>query len=237
MSFRSEISEGSGVGAPVVNSYTEWDPLEEVVVGSLASGVFPTWQDSMAPVLPHDSARVFQDKGGTPLPAEHAAAAEAELNQFAAVLEGRGIKVVRPDFADHTRTFATPDWESSGNSSGMPRDLLIVVGDTIVETPMSWRCRKHEVDAFRSLIKSYFRRGGGWLAAPQPQLTQALFDGDFDQETETGHAISEFEPVFDAADFMRFGDDLIVQRSHVTNEESSGCAARSATGSGCTRYP
>ncbi|MFF0745362.1 amidinotransferase [Streptomyces sp. NPDC004111] len=203
---------------PVVNSYTEWDPLEEVVVGSLDGGVFPTWQESMGPTLPHDSVRLFKERGGTPLPAEHAAAAEEELNAFAAVLQQRGITVVRPEPADHTRTFGAPEWQSGGNSSGMPRDLLIVVGDTIVETPMSWRCRKHEVDAFRGLIKSYFRRGGGWLAAPQPELRDPLFDGDFDAQTQTGWAISDYEPVFDAADFMRFGDDLVVQRSHVTNE-------------------
>ena len=33
-----------------------------------------------------------------------------------------------------------------------------------------------------------------------------------------GYAITEFEPVFDAADFIRFGRDIVVQKSHVTNE-------------------
>jgi glycine amidinotransferase len=102
----------------------------------------------------------------------------------------------------------------------MPRDLLIVVGDAIVEAPMSWRCRANEVDAFRPLIKDYFRRGARWLPAPRPQLTDELFDLDFDPHSHTnGHyAITEFEPVFDAADFVRFGRDILVQKSHVTNE-------------------
>jgi glycine amidinotransferase len=29
--------------------------------------------------------------------------------------------------------------------------------------------------------------------------------------------ITEFEPLVDAGDFMRFGRDILVQRSHVTN--------------------
>lgn len=204
---------------PVVNSFTEWDPLEEVVVGRLAGGVFPAWQESMLATMPEEGIRAFRESGGRPFPAEHLAAADAELDSLATALEARGIKVVRPDDVDYGRGFATPQWESPGGmSGGMPRDLLIVVGDTVIEAPMSWRCRTHEVDAFRGLLKSYFQRGAGWLAAPRPQLSEELFAGDFDPGTEKGYAISEFEPVFDAADFMRFGHDIIVQRSHVTNE-------------------
>jgi glycine amidinotransferase len=33
-----------------------------------------------------------------------------------------------------------------------------------------------------------------------------------------GYAITEFEPVFDTADFIRFGRDTVVQKSHVTND-------------------
>jgi glycine amidinotransferase len=202
----------------VVNSHTEWDPLEEVVVGRLAGGRFPNWQESMLPTLPESAVPVFRYEGGQPFPAEHLMRADEELDQFAAELTRRRITVVRPDDVDYGRGFASPRWSStSGLSGGMPRDLLMVVGDTIVEAPMSWRSRQYEVDGFRSLIKRYFRGGARWLAGPRPELGDELFDGDYDPRTETGWMINEFEPVFDAADFMRFGDDLIVQRSHVTN--------------------
>lgn len=195
-----------------VNSHTEWDRLEEVVVGRLAGGVFPSWQDSMTPVLPDMAVPVFKEHGGSGLPAEHLAAAEEELDGLVRALQAEGVRVVRPDEGAFDRSFATPGWSSEGGLyAGMPRDLLMVVGDAIIEAPMSWRCRYHEVDAFRELIKSYFKAGARWLPAPRPTLTDELFkaNGDF--------AISEFEPVFDAADFMRFGRDIVVQRSHVTN--------------------
>ncbi len=83
---------------------------------------------------------------------------------------------------------------------------------------MSWRCRYHEIDAFRPLIKSYFQRGASWMPAPRPMLTDDLFNIDYAPASGEGYAITEFEPVFDAADFMRFGRDIVVQRSHVTNE-------------------
>ncbi|MFE9500727.1 amidinotransferase [Streptomyces collinus] len=199
-----------------VNSHTEWDPLEEVVVGTLANGVFPTWQDSMAETMPTGSRRIFQKSGGKPLPKDHLRRAEEELECFAETLRSEGVKVVRPDPLDHQTPFSTPAWKSAGGLyAAMPRDLLMVVGDTIIESPMSWRCRYHEVDAYRSLIKAYFLQGARWCPAPKPQLTDRLWSSNGESNSEW--AITEFEPVFDAADFMRFGQDIVVQRSHVTN--------------------
>lgn len=201
----------------IVNSYTEWDPLEEVVVGRVAGGVFPTWQPSMRAVLPEDSVRLFQEQGGSPYSPEQVLAADRELDAFVDALEVEGITVVRPAPIDHSLEFSTPDWKSTGLYSTMPRDLLIVIGDIIVEASLSWRCRHHEIEAYRPLIKSYFRQGAGWLQAPRPQLTDELFSADY-QFDLGGYAITEFEPVFDAADFVRFGRDIVVQKSHVTND-------------------
>lgn len=205
--------------SPVVSSYTDWDPLEEVVVGLLTGGVLPTWQRSMRDTMPQSSWSLFQEQGGKPLPTAEVFAAEKELDGLVDALESEGVTVVRPDPIDHSLAFSTPHWESTGGLySAMPRDLLIVIGETIVEAPLSWRCRHYEVDAYRPLIKSYFRRGAGWLPAPRPQLKDELYVQDDRPEPGEGYAITEFEPVFDAADFVRFGQDILVQKSHVTNE-------------------
>ena len=205
----------------VVNSSTEWDPLEEVVVGVISGGVFPSWQDSMYATIPESAWQTFQQLGGQPFPEQFVAAAQRELDGFADRLDREGVVVTRPDAVDFQAGYATPDWQSPGGLyAAMPRDLLLVVGDIIIEAPLSWRCRYHEVDAFRRLIKDYFRRGARWLPAPKPQLPEALFDQGYEpkQGFEESYAITEFEPVFDAADFVRFGRDILVQRSHVTNQ-------------------
>src|SRR5712664_2144738 len=77
--------------------------------------------------------------------------------------------------------------------------------------PMVWPCRYFETHSYRPILKDYFRRGARWTAAPKPQLTNELFDAEF-RVPEKGEPISyiltEFEPVFDAADFFRCGRDL-----------------------------
>ena len=40
---------------------------------------------------------------------------------------------------------------------------------------MAWRSRFFEYRPFRSLIKNYFREGGGWTAAPKPEMSDALY--------------------------------------------------------------
>jgi glycine amidinotransferase len=92
---------------------------------------------------------------------------------------------------------------------------------------MAWRSRFFEYRAYRSLIKEYFQQGAKWTTAPKPLMSDDLYDFDFaakspeEQEalvSQGQYVTTEFEPCFDAADIVRFGRDLFVQRSHVTNQ-------------------
>ena len=55
-----------------------------------------------------------------------------------------------------------------------------------------------------------------WTAAPKPQMSDDLYDDNF-EEGPNSFVTTEFEPVFDAAEFTRMGKDVFVQRSQVTN--------------------
>ncbi len=201
-----------------VCSYNEWDPLEEVIVGSVRGACVPAWDVSLAATLPEIHAEFYRRHGGTPFPAELVAAAERDLDELVHILEGEGVTVRRPDPVDFARPFATPDWASPGGLyAAMPRDILLVVGDLIIESPMAWRSRYHEIHAYRRLLKEYFQRGARWIAAPRPELRDELYDPGYDPEGEGRFVTTEEEPTFDAADFLRCGRDLLVQRSHVTN--------------------
>ncbi len=204
-----------------VHSYNEWDPLEEIIVGVISGAAVPEWDIAVASTMPRQSEELFRSRVGGGFPDEHVRLAEEELNRFAAVLTEAGIRVVRPAPINHRRPFATPNWCSPGGVySAMPRDLLLIVGDTIIEAPMAWRARYFEIDAYRPLLTDYFRRGARWIAAPRPQLLDQWYDPDYDREHPqvSGRYLTlEHEPTFDAADFVRCGHDIFVQRSHVTN--------------------
>jgi glycine amidinotransferase len=207
----------------VVCSYNEWDPLEEVIVGVLDGWYHPAWEvpfyGGMKPDEYDEAREKAFERAGRPrrIPEQ----AQRELDELVHVLEAEGVVVRRPDPLDHGGAFGTPDWSvPCGEAQSCPRDLLIVIGDEIIEAAMSYRHRYFEVRAYRRLIREYFERGARWTAAPKPLLTNDLYDNLYDVRPRKAGVwtTNELEPVFDAADIARCGRDLFVQRSHVTNE-------------------
>ncbi|AOP46950.1 amidinotransferase [Streptomyces lydicus] len=211
----------TGPAESPVCSWTEWDPLEEVIVGIVDGASFPTWHEALPPVLPADQHETFRRNAGRPFPPEQVAAAQAELAELVHILEGEGVRVRRPEAIPQRTPYTTLDWTSTGMYAAMPRDAILVVGDDIIECPMAWRSRYYENLAYRPLLKEYFRGGAKWTAAPKPELTDAQFDQDWTDPGEDGPqrlVVTEFEPTFDAADFTRCGRDIIAQKSNVTND-------------------
>jgi glycine amidinotransferase len=203
-----------------VSSHNEWDPLEEVIVGIVDGATVPEWDGMLEVTMPSDQKTFFHQNAGRRFPAERIEAARRDLEAFVHILEAEGVTVRRPQPVDFSKRYATPEWESSGLYAAMPRDLLLVVGDEIIESPLSWRSRHHEIHAYRPLLKDYFRRGARWTCAPTPQLSDELYNPapeDADGAEVFHSIITEYEPAFDAADFVRCGRDIFVQRSHVTN--------------------
>lgn len=213
------VSVGS---LPVVHSHDEWSLLEEVIVGRVEGACVPRWHPTLEATVPARHRAWFEAHGGEPFPAPLVAAAARELDHLCRVLEGEGVVVQRPDFIDWSRPYETPDGGvSSGLYAAMPRDALLVVGDELIEAPMAWPSRAFEGRAYRRLMKHYFARGARWTTPPPPQRGAALYAPesrarDFDLRAGAS-VITEEEPVFDAADFMRCGRDIFGQLSHVTN--------------------
>lgn len=206
---------------PVVSSFNEWDPLEEVVVGVVEGAAVPEWHIKLEATMPEHAWDFFKEYGGQPFPEEMIEGAVKDLNALVAILKREGVVVKRPEQIDFAKPYKTLDWESVGGLyAAMPRDILMVIGDTIVEAPMAWRSRYFEVFAYRKLIIDYFKRGARWLPAPKPRMADDLYDYEYQhpQQGEVRHVITNVEPTFDAADFMRFGKDIFVQKSNVTND-------------------
>jgi glycine amidinotransferase len=207
-------------GSSPVSSHNEWDPLEEVIVGRLEKATIPSNHVSVTFNVPRLVARIYPLVGGLRYPRVLVGAAQRELDGFVRLLEAEGVTVRRPDIVDFSLTYRTPYWSSRGFCSSCPRDSVLIVGDEIIEAPMAWRSRYFETFAYRSLFKEYFARGARWTSAPRPQLLDDLYDPAFrlpEENQPVRYVINEFEPVFDAADFVRCGRDIFVTRGNVTN--------------------
>jgi N-dimethylarginine dimethylaminohydrolase len=193
-------------------SCNEWDQLEEVIVGNPLNARYPTPDRSTQ--LAEFPDRLLAQIPCGPFPQKIIEETEEDLNGFAKILEGLGIAVKRPDTWSHEVKFSTIHWEAQGYYNYCPRDVLLVIGDHIIETPNVIRSRAQETFSYRTLLVEYMKSGAKWYSAPKPMLLDSLFEGvDLNKATPRND-----EPAFDAANVLRFGEDLIYLVSATGNE-------------------
>jgi glycine amidinotransferase len=208
-----------------IGTYTEWDPLEEVLLGdplgAMKPGDMSVFNAVIPPIHGHVIDRLFPN-GATHYPEELIDAARTEVRELRATLEGEGVRVHVAEPIDSSRPLQTPDWSVPHQfCASNPRDSLLLVGDLLIEAPMADRSRYFETFAYRKVLQQLARRGARWIAAPRPVLADNSFVSDLRRGGD-GHPTewltTERDILFDAADFMKFGDVLIASRSHVTND-------------------
>ncbi|MER6626320.1 glycine amidinotransferase, partial [Streptomyces sp. NPDC000931] len=214
---------------PAVNSYNGWDPLEEVIVGSVANAAQAGFEPALRPYFPVPADREF---AAARRGEDEIKAAEEQLNILADVLVQENAVVRRPSPMDFFTDVRTPTFEvRSQNSSTCPRDVLLVVGDEIIEAPMAMRSRFFEYLPYRELVREYFDSGARWTAAPKPSMSDDMYVDDFSVENggfdaDTHPALRGTEPCFDAASFARVGRDIFYQPDIVTNDFGARWLAR-----------
>ncbi len=208
----------------VVKSWDEWSPLKHVIVGVADGGMIPPSEPALDAKVPEDS-----DMKGQwgPRTQDTVDKANEQLNYFAKVLQDRGVRVDRPTPLDFSKPVSTPDWENPSSFGCMPpRDVILTVGKEMLEATMSYRCRFFEYLCYRDLMQQYFEEDPDFrhVSAPKPRMTDASYRMDYLADTigvekrlewtaEKFFVTTEEEPMFDAADVLRFGKDLIVQHA------------------------
>jgi N-dimethylarginine dimethylaminohydrolase len=196
---------------PVVWSCNEWDQLEEVIVGNPLGARFPT--ADLSTQLAEFPDRRLQDIPQGPIPQQIIDETEEDLDAFVAALEEANVIVKRPETWPHEDKFSTINWESEGYYNYCPRDIMLVIGDQIIETPNVIRSRYQESFSYRKMMVDYLKSGAKWYSAPKPMLLDSLFDVDMAKPTPRND-----EPAFDAANVLRLGQDLIYLVSATGNK-------------------
>jgi hypothetical protein len=166
---------------PRVWSCNEWDPLEEVIVGNPLHARFPTPDPSTQMAEFPDRSLAEIPRG--PFPQRIIEETEEDLNEFVRILEGQGVTVKRPQTWPHEAKFSTIHWEAEGYYNYCPRDIMLVIGDQIIETPNVIRSRAQETFSYRALLMDYMKAGAKWYSAPKPMLLDSLFEVDLAKPT------------------------------------------------------
>ena len=76
-----------------------------------------------------------------PFPQQIIEETEEDLNEFVDVLEKQGVTVKRPETWPHDANSPRSTGKPQGYYNYCPRDVLLVVGDQIIETPNVIRSR------------------------------------------------------------------------------------------------
>ncbi len=218
----------------IVKSWDEWAPLKRVIggrpEGTNVPGNEPAWWYDLP-------------KGGFPLgswgpfPQEMVDAANEQMDYFYGQIEKRGAIVDRIDIQPFMFNKPLPSplgWvQQNAHGVNNVRDVCMIHGNYILDCTTVRRSRVYERFNLRPIFDRYTREDPEAIhfSAPFPQLTDESYVRNYyydfentwtdEEKLEKLHKgefqLSDFEPLMDAADAMRFGKDVFHQVSCVTN--------------------
>lgn len=195
----------------IINSNNEWDKLHSIVVGSAHGARFPI-EDT---VFSQQAITTSWDQSPLPqgeFPSKVINQANTDLRKLTMMLIAIGIEVHRPIRLTFGAELSTYDWETDGMYNYCPRDLLLVIGNKVIETPMVYRSRQFETRAYEDIKRQAMTKGVVWISAPRPTL---LEDEVYVQDGKT--VLTEEYPIFDAANVCRLGKDILYLVSSTGN--------------------
>lgn len=166
-----------------ISTQNEYSTLKSVIVGSAKCVAWP----SNDPAFTESIAKSTFDGEiiPGPLPTNIVEEAEQDLDRLAEVLEKEQVKVYRP-MIDQS------NWCYSA------RDILLSVGNKIIECPTKYSSRRNEANFYQHIKKESIMDGCDWLRAPIP--------------------MTDNDPMFDAANVLKFDDKLLYLISSTGNE-------------------
>lgn len=205
----------------IVRSHNEWGRLRSVIVGRADNARVPTADVSLRAVNYAGTASPCIPSG--PYPARVIDEANEDLDHLCGVLSAWGATVHRPELPRTDERHGVGGWCSDGYYALCPRDGLLVVGDTIIESPMALRARYTDAFPYRRILQDAMRGGARWIAAPRPELPDALYDENAGRDQT---ALRDLEPVFDAANVLRADADVLFLESNTGNRLGAKWLAR-----------
>lgn len=219
-----------------INSHNEWDTLKEVIVGT-AKGTVATLTWDKKKIFDQKIIEEAQKLAKQSYPKLLLDEVEEDLNEYANTLKKLGAVVHRPKAFDLSNIYSSPFWSSNSTNLYNVRDLNLVVGNQVIESPSYLESRYYEATSLYDIFYKYFEKGFKWTAGPKPRLDYEALQPYYrdenqrvlsDEDTkykiltkgrlEKLHKLAEKEILFEAANTLRMGKDLLYLLSSSGNE-------------------
>jgi N-dimethylarginine dimethylaminohydrolase len=165
-----------------ISTQNEYGTLKSVIVGSAK---YATWPSNDTYFTESIATSTFDKKlTPGPLPNNIIEEAQQDLDRLAESLEAKKVTVYRP-------IIDQPNWCYSA------RDILLSVGNKIIECPTKYSSRRNETRFYQHVKQEALQDGCTWIQAPAP--------------------ITKDDPMFDAANICKFDDKLLYLISSTGN--------------------
>ena len=189
----------------------EWDQLEEIIVGTALNSTIPFPNKSLMSCFYTDYDKDYITTVSGSFPKWLIEEQEEDLQRLSNTLENLGIKVHRPIILEH---------DPINMHYHCPRDLTLIIGNTIIETPTPMFNRQNETKAYKHVF-NYLNKHKGytWIKAPQASFEpdNYLYTGDM-EDIKGIPSLANKEIMFEAANCIRINDDILYQVSNTGNE-------------------
>lgn len=178
--------------------WTEWDPLEEVIVGDCFLLEDLNWK------LPNKAASNF---------AVILEETKEDLNKLAECLKDLGVKVHRPIPKKNEQDIKISTFDIKyATAPIVPRDQYLVYGNTIYQTYTSLPDRYIDSLSYYEIFRDLFKQGYNWISQPAPELTNFSEDEDGYFVTNGEHIYREKYKdtiLWHTASMAKYGDTLL----------------------------
>ena len=138
-----------------INSHNEWDKLKEIIVGT-AVGTKATLTWNKDDNISQKSIDLAKKLASEATPKWLYDEVEEDLNGLAEHLKKLGTIVHRPKSFNLSEVYSSPHWFSTSNNVYNTRDLNLVVGNNVIESPSHQINRYYETTALYPIFYEYF---------------------------------------------------------------------------------
>jgi len=177
--------------------YTEYDPLETVIVG-----------DTYTPEQVRHLLTQYNDHSPFNKILEET---KQDLDQLADFLKQGNIEVMRPDVYKYYEPITMPQFDIQVPIAPVvPRDAMLVMGNTVIQTYTSYTDRYFDSVSYYKIFEQLFQQGHRWISQPAPMLMNLNNKDDWFVNDKTYKEKLMDRVLWHTATMYKAGDAIIV---------------------------